>query len=284
MRVNIEVDQIRSSFCRTEFFVRGSRACMALLYTGSISIKRHDANHTIDAPTLLWIPTGHNASLSVAPASRGLLLRIPETQLGLAMPTGSIAGFVRFAVSQPITVHTSDAALVRRLGFLFDEIERELDEANPGSQTIILNCLSLLLINLWRSSNPKNDNAVLLPRQIVHEFLALVELHLHSHWKVERYAKHLGVSRSRLTSATQRATDLSPNRYIQRRLAEEAKILLLTSDLTVAEIAYKLGFTDAAYFNRFFQRHAKLAPGRFRREMIQQNATSTKVTEYFAWP
>lgn len=101
-------------------------------------------------------------------------------------------------------------------------------------------------------------------------------------WGVEDYARQLGVSRERLGFAVRKATGLSPQAYIHRELLSEARDLLLNSSLQVAEIAFRLGFQDPGYFNRFFTRNEGTSPGRFRRMgMRMQNVPPPS---YAAWP
>lgn len=283
-KMNIEAEAIRSAFTTTEYTIRGARSYFFIFYAGSCELIDDEASQSIKAPALIWTPVGKTARLSVSAGSRGVLLRIPEILLGLSIPSGSISGYVRQAISNTIIAQSAKEPLIKRMEFLFNEIDRELRESDPAAQTIVLHSLSLMLVHFWRSSNPTTHGPVLLPRQIVHEFVGLVELHMQSHWTVERYAKHLGISKDRLNTAMRRAARMSPNQYVQNRLIAETKTLLLNSDLSVAEVAFKLGFTDAAYFSRFFQRHEKLPPGRFRAQDIQQNDQETPNTEFAAWP
>ena len=51
---------------------------------------------------------------------------------------------------------------------------------------------------------------------------------------------------------------------IHDRLLQEARRLLQFSAVPVSEIGYQLGFTDPAYFSRFFARNAGLSPREFR--------------------
>ena len=51
---------------------------------------------------------------------------------------------------------------------------------------------------------------------------------------------------------------------IHDRLVQEARRLLRFSAVPVSEIGYQLGFTDPAYFSRFFARHAGVPPSEFR--------------------
>jgi AraC family transcriptional activator of pobA len=52
---------------------------------------------------------------------------------------------------------------------------------------------------------------------------------------------------------------------IAGRLIEEAKRQLIFTASSVQAIALGLGFSDAAYFNRFFRRHAGNSPQAWRR-------------------
>jgi AraC-like DNA-binding protein len=45
---------------------------------------------------------------------------------------------------------------------------------------------------------------------------------------------------------------------------QEARKLLLSSELSVSEIAYKLNFEDNSYFNKVFKNKTGLTPKRFR--------------------
>ena len=50
-------------------------------------------------------------------------------------------------------------------------------------------------------------------------------------------------------------------------LIAEAKAMLVRSPESVQEIAFRLGFKDAAHFSRFFKKHAKQSPLSFRQSL-----------------
>ncbi|HEY8231852.1 MAG TPA: helix-turn-helix domain-containing protein [Vicinamibacteria bacterium] len=56
----------------------------------------------------------------------------------------------------------------------------------------------------------------------------------------------------------------SAGRVVRRRIALEARRLLTHSDLTAAQVGFRLGFDDPAYFARFFRREAGEPPTDFR--------------------
>lgn len=238
----------------------------------------------VEAPCLIWSPTSHAARLSLSAGSRGFVLRLPAKIIGSAMPTGPISSHVRKAAANRIILPNFPASQLDKTRLHFEQIESELFNMAPGAMSVVYSCISLLLIEIWRASGTTDQKMDRLPHQIVDEFLHLVEQHLQSHWNVAEYARRIGVSSDRLNSAVRRAIETSPNRHIQSRLMEEAKSLLLHSNLHVAEIAYKLGFNDAAYFNRFFQRNAAVAPGRFRQANASAYKRNASEPTFAAWP
>ncbi|WP_242204064.1 AraC family transcriptional regulator [Aestuariivivens insulae] len=74
----------------------------------------------------------------------------------------------------------------------------------------------------------------------------------------------LGVSYSKFRSDFKIQTGISPLQYYLLLKIEKSKELLLNTKMTQKEIAYKLGFESAYYFNRLFKRKTGLAPGQFR--------------------
>lgn len=238
----------------------------------------------VAGPCLIWAPTGWSTRISLAAGTRGILVRMPERALGRALPTGVISAHVRQVVSRRIFLSDMSAAMIRAFTALFDKIEAELHEMAPGSETVLHHCVSLLLIEIWRAAAPPLQASEPQPQRISDSFLNLVELHLQNHWTVAEYARRIGVSRDRLTEAVRRAIGIPPHRHIQRRLMEEAKTLLITTTLQVAEIGYKLGFNDAAYFTRFFRRHESLAPAQFRRTYTPLYRTRTQEVSFAEWP
>ncbi|MFE8585338.1 helix-turn-helix domain-containing protein [Sphingomonas sp. NCPPB 2930] len=78
------------------------------------------------------------------------------------------------------------------------------------------------------------------------------------------YADALGTSESRLCVARARIAPLSPAAMLDQHAMLDAKRALLYTNLSVAEVGYSIGFSDPAYFTRFFTRHADVSPRAYR--------------------
>lgn len=64
----------------------------------------------------------------------------------------------------------------------------------------------------------------------------------------------------------QKATGLSPHRYVAERRVREAKARLAEGRLSLVEIALETGFGSQGNFNRIFRKHTGRPPGQFRIE------------------
>ena len=62
------------------------------------------------------------------------------------------------------------------------------------------------------------------------------------------------------------STGYAPHQYVIRCRVERAKKLLLQEKLTIADIAYSLGFAHQSHLNRHFKRLVGVTPKKFRQQ------------------
>jgi TolB-like protein/AraC-like DNA-binding protein len=111
------------------------------------------------------------------------------------------------------------------------------------------------------------------------EIQAIVEDNISNEkFDVSELASALGLSNSQTLRKVKAATGKSVNQYIREFRLEEAAKLIKTTDDTIAEISYKVGFKSPSYFNKAFSKYFKVAPGEYK---TQPNAThfETEKTE-----
>jgi len=87
---------------------------------------------------------------------------------------------------------------------------------------------------------------------------------------VSLIAKQLFVNANYLNSIIKNLTGKTASAHIQEKLLLEAKSFLLHTDLQVSEIAYKLGFENTSYFNRFFKKNTALTPMGYRKQFVKR--------------
>jgi len=84
--------------------------------------------------------------------------------------------------------------------------------------------------------------------------------------KPSDYADILCLSSSYLNEVVKRSTGFPVTYWIREEIMLEAKRLLYYTDMTVKEIAAKLGYEDYAYFIRLFKQDTSLSPNQFRKK------------------
>ena len=104
------------------------------------------------------------------------------------------------------------------------------------------------------------------PRAMRHvqRLRALVEIQYRQHPTQTALAAALNISPTQLNRACQQMLGHPAQAVLHARLLLQAQRELAYTELPIKQIALELGFSDAAYFTRFFRRHAGLAPGAWR--------------------
>ncbi|RYD60754.1 MAG: helix-turn-helix domain-containing protein [Verrucomicrobiaceae bacterium] len=154
---------------------------------------------------------------------------------------------------------------------LFREIQEEFNQARPGAAEIIRALLRILLVKAsrWRD----HESATATPQRsisLVRDFQLLVERNYTNWQALTPYARELGVTANHLNDVVSEATGRPAGEHIRQRRLLDAKRLLLYSELSVAEIGYRLGFKDPSYFGRFFRRYECRTPAEFRDEIREK--------------
>ncbi|MCC2613565.1 GlxA family transcriptional regulator [Neorhizobium petrolearium] len=82
---------------------------------------------------------------------------------------------------------------------------------------------------------------------------------------LEEMTRRAGLTERTFKRRFTRATGVSPMAYVQRLRIEDAKRRLETTDISVDEISWQVGYEEPAFFRRLFKRITGLAPGVYRR-------------------
>ncbi|WP_317046904.1 helix-turn-helix domain-containing protein [Pedobacter yulinensis] len=81
---------------------------------------------------------------------------------------------------------------------------------------------------------------------------------------VQLLAERLHFTASYLSDMLRTLTGLNAQQHIYQKLIEKSKELLSTTNLSISEVAYQLGFEHPQSFSRLFKTKTKLTPGQFR--------------------
>jgi AraC family transcriptional activator of pobA len=138
----------------------------------------------------------------------------------------------------------------------------------------LLTTLFLGLVRATQLDQPGNEGASGNDVRLTERFRELIDQHYRDNLSLQDYASMMAVSPVQLRAACSSATGQSPTKLIHARVITEARRSLIFGDMSVEQIAFWLGFADAAYFTRFFRKEVGQTPSQFRAAARQQPVRS----------
>ena len=139
------------------------------------------------------------------------------------------------------------------------------------SQDVIISHIEVLL----NYSNRFYKRQFITRKAVSNDLLTKVELFLNDYFEkeyalnnglptVDYLANQLNLSPRYLSDMLRSITGQNAQQHIHEKLIEKAKEFLSTSHLTVAEIAYQLGFEHPQSFSKIFKKKTNVTPLEFR--------------------
>ena len=159
-----------------------------------------------------------------------------------------------------------------------DELISEVNSSNVGRRAAMrTNCMLILVALLRASASEAEFDLVHQDRdyELVMGYREALETHFRRHKSVAYYASLLAVSEKRLNKACKARAGKTASETLYERILTEAKRCLRYTEMTVAEIAYFIGYEDPAYFNRFFSQRVGKSPGVYRTSMATTRRINT---------
>ena len=209
--------------------------------------------------TLTLIAKGQVHQFQRAEEVSGMVVRFDDEWL-----SGSRRWLFSEGACSPLKVPAEDAA---RFDALLDLLRVEVERsAGPESAELRLNLLSaaLLWAQRWREADLEHQGASGSDVQLHRQFQELLEDDFATNHDAGHYADALGVTTGTLSRTLTTLTGRSTKQLILERLMLEAVRLLRFSDLSIKEIAARLGFGDQFAFSKAFKRQRGEAPLDFR--------------------
>ena len=279
----LEVRRVGGALGATEYGLNDQRRHLFVLSDGQAHLLSADGRQLeLRGRCIAWLPGEAGQRIRQHAGSNGILLSMPEAVLFHCLGSDLTSAQVLGLTHERQLIHDVDESTAEPLISHVQLIEHELYNNGPGAQIVLQRTIGVLLVLFWRACNLDQVRPQAVPRNLVNSFLTLLDTHLRDHWTVADYADHLDVSRSRLTNVVERATGLRPLQVIHNRLVNEAMMMLTTTDQHVAQIAFALGYSDPAYFGRFFRQQTGMTPARYRRQIEQADDEPGEMLA--AWP
>jgi AraC family transcriptional regulator len=166
------------------------------------------------------------------------------------------------------SVHPLNGLNLPRVRAAMLAVNDELTTDATGGGLAAESLANLLAVHLIRNAStshaPARRTDGALPHRKLRAVVECIEEQLDANLTLDLLAAAAHLSAYHFARQFKAATGLSPHQYVIARRIERAKeILLSKSDLSLAEIATLVGFSDQSQLTRHFKRLIGVTPGRF---------------------
>lgn len=208
-------------------------------------------------------PSNHHSSGS-------LLLIHPDFLLSYPLAK-KIKEYGFFSYTANEALHLSDKEKETILA-LFNSIDDELNSRiDDFSQDVMVAQVELLLNYCNRfykrqfiTRKSVNNDVLIKLEEILDDYFDEDKSVIEGIPTVQWLADNLNISPSYLSDMLRSLTGQNAQQHIHNKLVEKAKEILSTTNLSVAEIAYQLGFEHPQSFSRLFKSKSGVSPIEFR--------------------
>ncbi|MRN55140.1 helix-turn-helix transcriptional regulator [Paenibacillus monticola] len=147
---------------------------------------------------------------------------------------------------------------------LFDEMYQLSASYETRSEPRLSALLYEILVNLLQNSEPLHGSVPLEIRHSIRSAADIIHGECGKPWTLESMARLSGYSSYHFLRLFRVVMGKTPNRYLTDCRLARAKLLLVSTELSVAQVATQAGFTQASYFIKVFKQNEGLPPKQYR--------------------
>ena len=200
------------------------------------------------------------------------LLLMPQS-LFTDPAVGEISGFFLSSGTRPNRISREDAGgYYENIVSSLLEAERELSEERPGAELLAYQALVKALILIMRLCRDSCDTSAPAPKSMtsanagISAVLRYIDGNCAADLTISELCRISNMSRSNFERMFRRFVGAPVSDYIRRRRVDAASELLMTTDMTILDVALAAGYHNTANFNKQFRSVTGKTPGEFRRD------------------
>ena len=251
-------------------FLKNTRSCML-----SYGYKEYDYS---DGTVTSFAPMQTVTSTPIPGLDHDVvaLLFHPDLIRGTSLAK-NIADYRFFQYSSSEALHMSErerGIYLDCIGKIKEEIYRPIDKF---SRKIISQNIELLLDYCLRfydrqfiTRELENSSVIATFEQALNDYFHNEEsVFMNGLPSVKTFADKCYLSPNYFGDLVKKETGKTPIEFIQQKIIDIAKEELHSTDVTITEVAYRLGFQSSQHFNRYFKRCTGMTPTEFRKRSRQ---------------
>lgn len=170
--------------------------------------------------------------------------------------SGQVDLMPHFAKSDPL-IHGIGLAL-----------KQEFEDGKENSQTYIDSLTTTLISHLIRNYTAQKDILKCfgsLSKQRVKQIIDYIHDNIHRDISLAELAEIATVTPNYFATSFKEVTGIPPHKYIIRCKIDLAKQLLINREISIADVAYNLGFSHQSHLNYHFKRLVGMTPKHFQK-------------------
>lgn len=259
------VNHIQMEYGVYALFLKGGKEC---------EIKYGRKNYDYQEGTIVSFAPGQVVEVNVTapvlkPKVYGILFH-PDLIRGTSLGQ-NIKNYSFFSYSANEALHLSE----RERSVVMDclaKIEAELEHpVDKHSKQLIAMNIELLLNYCLRFYERQFITREVANKDVLQKFEQLINDYWDNQTSLEKglpsvayFADKIHLSPNYFGDLIKKETGKSPQEYIQYKVVEKAKDMIVQTNKTMSEVAYELGFLYPQHFSRLFKKQTGLTPNEYR--------------------
>ena len=154
---------------------------------------------------------------------------------------------------------------------MFEEMLKEYEKNSPYSQLLLQGMVYKLFFYIYENHIPSEYDEHIIPikkfDERIHKALVYAEANIMSGTSIEDTAAYVSLSPSHFSRLFKQVTGSSYTDYLTYVRLQHAQILLGTGDLSISEIAVRVGVANGNYLCTLFKKRYVVTPTGYRKEI-----------------
>ncbi len=180
-------------------------------------------------------------------------------------PAAKVAALCKSRFPEPTKI---EGKKIKELLHLISQIREESENQLPGKYIRINSLICTLLVDLVRAAGSAPEAAQAIKgsrRLLVYQAQEFMLKNIGRSLTAGEIAWHLKMSQEHLSRIFKAETGYTLKPYLNMLRVNNAKMLLLHSNMTITEISEKCGFSTQSLFYRTFRQFFKMTPTQYRK-------------------
>ncbi len=236
---------------------------------GKLALNVADRQYLLGAGFFVIIPSNLPHSAMPTACEYECIVFDATILLGKNEETNRIVKRMLEHTINPKYLHLPNASVIHDAAW---QLFESLATREEGYQMIVLGSLSVILgtivkDKLFSTSTEKSEYG--LRKSIrLQQAMTFMEESFQKHLTLEDIANSIGMTPKSFCRFFKETAHISPIEYLNSYRIDRASYQMLTTDMSITEIAYENGFNDLSYFIKTFKKYKGTTPKKYAQTFI----------------